>query len=1113
MKTTLMRSRMGFCLWALGLSLGVPGANAQENSTGLPELVASAPGLREKLSLEEMELSVEVRGSVVETIWELAYFNHTSRRVEGEFSMRLPEGATISTYAIDIAGQMRDGASVESERALLAYEEIKRRQVDPGLLERKAGNIYRNRIFPIEPQKPKRVRIGYIQNLAATGPRTLKVEHQFHHPQAIKKARVNITGTDALSGVDLPGLLSNEREQGTWTGQNVALRGKIEVPVELPSVTRIHAERIPSGTTYFVAQARIEGGMDGWAKPKDLRLIWDASLTRRYQDHTRELEALDKLWEWTGDVNVRLDLVGHEVETANFEVRGGKCPKLRQRLSDVVYDGAADFSGLEGGDLPALVFTDADSVAGPKVLGGNFKARPLIVVTDGGRVSSFLAGLAHTHVDLQDGHWWAKLTGNHLPVEVEGLERESWNFTLNGDHCLVTGRIPKDHRDRVVIALPGLPRATVLSELARDKDRCFTRRVWAQEELGRLEATGTRSEITEFAKEERLASDYTSLIVLETMADYVAYRIPPSDDELLKIYTDLTRIHRVNARETLTESWERKTAWHTLDFPWLDERLHQESGTIGIWARASRQAFPETALSGRVASLEAWVRDARATVKRRANLESKQGLETWKKEVSQRIDELDKIRGGQGEEAGKPIHFSVQGQVNRRGILRSDQALTLMDGIEMAGGPYLTNLGRVFLYRDGQRTGYNTESLDFQDVDLRNGDMIVVERPLSADGLLGMRMDGFGGGNRIADDPFGGPSEDAFGGSGRRQEAMQEFNGSVIEEAGSFQALLDPAKARAIQPLGKDRNSPQREATADELAVPGVPTFGGLNSATVDKIRDSAEPAELYRELCAGAFTKEAPSVLTTIEMARVFFEKKDQAMGGRVLSNLIEMHVNKFEGWRAYALWLAEFGEAGLAVEHLQRLLSLTDEPDSRSLLSHDIAELLASQDKKETVDWQRKALDEQLRMPVPDALATVALTSYYGGKHAATQPWEGLAVNGLPSDIRVVVISAGAATNLFVAEPGGALPSESRGVSRFGGWSDGNDRVMEYQLRVSLPGSYRVACRRVREAGSGDDPVTLRVAYHYGWGTDRHRVEVKTVLLEESAVTFHDLKEEWKE
>ena len=124
-------------------------------------------GKRVPLHVDRLQLGVSVIGEVALTTLTLRFQNHTDRMQEGEFLMELPAGATVSDYALEVNGELRESVAVEKERARYAYETIKRQMIDPGIVEREANNVYRTRVFPIPPKGTKELRIGYVERLSA----------------------------------------------------------------------------------------------------------------------------------------------------------------------------------------------------------------------------------------------------------------------------------------------------------------------------------------------------------------------------------------------------------------------------------------------------------------------------------------------------------------------------------------------------------------------------------------------------------------------------------------------------------------------------------------------------------------------------------------------------------------------------------------------------------------------------------------------------------------------------------------------------------------------------------------------------------------------------------
>ena len=74
-------------------------------SVGIPQVTIKTQEGQEPLEIRELEVGVEIHGWLAKTVYELEVFNHTSRIQEGEFSLQLPEGATVSTWPSILKGK------------------------------------------------------------------------------------------------------------------------------------------------------------------------------------------------------------------------------------------------------------------------------------------------------------------------------------------------------------------------------------------------------------------------------------------------------------------------------------------------------------------------------------------------------------------------------------------------------------------------------------------------------------------------------------------------------------------------------------------------------------------------------------------------------------------------------------------------------------------------------------------------------------------------------------------------------------------------------------------------------------------------------------------------
>ena len=95
----------------------------------------------------------------------ITFTNPNSRVFEGELEFPVPDGATVCGYELEVNGEMVPGVVVEKEAARTAFENERRKGVDPGVVEHVKGNVWRTRIYPLNPNKPRRASVTVIEPL------------------------------------------------------------------------------------------------------------------------------------------------------------------------------------------------------------------------------------------------------------------------------------------------------------------------------------------------------------------------------------------------------------------------------------------------------------------------------------------------------------------------------------------------------------------------------------------------------------------------------------------------------------------------------------------------------------------------------------------------------------------------------------------------------------------------------------------------------------------------------------------------------------------------------------------------------------------------------------
>jgi tetratricopeptide (TPR) repeat protein/outer membrane lipoprotein-sorting protein len=165
-KTVMYRAKTNGALESFKKKpLWLAGFEGSAINESIGSLIAKVDGRNVPLSVGYHKVKVEIRDQIARTTIEESFVNSTGGRLEGVFHFPLPQDASIGGFGMWIGGELVEADVVEKQRAREIYETILRERRDPGLLEWTGGNIFKARVFPIEPHSEKRIKIVYTQVL------------------------------------------------------------------------------------------------------------------------------------------------------------------------------------------------------------------------------------------------------------------------------------------------------------------------------------------------------------------------------------------------------------------------------------------------------------------------------------------------------------------------------------------------------------------------------------------------------------------------------------------------------------------------------------------------------------------------------------------------------------------------------------------------------------------------------------------------------------------------------------------------------------------------------------------------------------------------------------
>src|SRR6266498_2009854 len=117
------------------------------------------------LEVTSHHVNVAIDGQVAITSIDQEFYNPNDQRLEGSYMFPVPKGAHIDKFSMEIGGKSVDAELLPADKARGIYEDIVRKMRDPALLEYAGRDLFKVRIFPIEPRSRKPIKISYTELL------------------------------------------------------------------------------------------------------------------------------------------------------------------------------------------------------------------------------------------------------------------------------------------------------------------------------------------------------------------------------------------------------------------------------------------------------------------------------------------------------------------------------------------------------------------------------------------------------------------------------------------------------------------------------------------------------------------------------------------------------------------------------------------------------------------------------------------------------------------------------------------------------------------------------------------------------------------------------------
>lgn len=595
-----MKKLLSFLVLFWGLSV------AMAQKTIIPEVKVVSEDNVHPMQLQDLSVDILVVGQTAVTTMEMTFYNPNNRVMEGEFEFPLAEGQQVSRFALDIDGKLREGVVVDKSLGRKAFEDIVRRGVDPGLLEKTEGNNFRARVYPMPRKGSRRILIAFEQELSQ------KNGQDFYflpiaNAAKLKKLKIRTEVVSRFVKADIQNSLQldftqsrnsylSEVEKTNFTlNKNIALLfPKIDKPQLL---TASQGDK-----SYLYGNIALEKQeLRAKEAPKTLGILWDVSSSSEKRDFAKEYMLLDSYFKEVKNIKVVLTTFHiYASKPISFEIKEGNWQALKDHLDKLTYDGATNGNAMTfpAGADEYFLFSNGIFNFGKEAFQINNLVKrlhaPVCVIT-----SELVANMDRLqYLAGATGGSFINLSSQELLDAVKALRYQSFQLlgykvksgnvtdlypqkgALVGENFTFSGELNSDEAT-LVVSLGYSGKVVVEKEVTFSKNNsasagefALLRRIWAEKKITQLQREGAQTkEIDAVGRQYGIVTEGNSLIVLETVADYVRYQITPPEELQREYYQRLNKEKQDKEKakkehlDHIVKLSEEQSKWWNTSFP------------------------------------------------------------------------------------------------------------------------------------------------------------------------------------------------------------------------------------------------------------------------------------------------------------------------------------------------------------------------------------------------------------------------------------------------------------------------------------------------------------------------------------------------------------------
>jgi len=508
------------------------------------------------VQLQALKIEVKVCGTVARTTWEMTFKNTSNQILEGTLNFPLKDGLSVSRYALDINGKLREAVPVDRAKGTEVFEAIERRRVDPGLLEKVDGNTFRTRIYPINPNSTRTVLIGYEEELPIGTGSAL----HYYLPLNLKDTVTDfILDVSVIQSATKPVFDSSLNENIQFSSRNnlyvatfnktnyvpgYSLSFSIPKPLDAAEVMLQEFEN----KYYFLINTALQKNEKEKILPSSIGLLWDASLSGSSRNTKVEIELLDAYFKKLKNATVNLVVFSNVIKsTKQFYIQNGAWADLKKFIEELIYDGATNLGNLNLKNIKAdefILMSDGHQTFGNKQMQLSDKSVYCInssATADYSNMKFIAATSSGLVIDLRNSNIadaLKKLT--NVPFSFLGIKKNdfikenypSMPVVVNASFGLAG--IAEEGIQEITLQYGYGNKITYEKTIAINTETQLCEnfditRVFAQKKIAELDIqyNKNKQEIERMGRAFAVITRNTSLIVLETVNDYIQYKVQP----------------------------------------------------------------------------------------------------------------------------------------------------------------------------------------------------------------------------------------------------------------------------------------------------------------------------------------------------------------------------------------------------------------------------------------------------------------------------------------------------------------------------------------------------------------------------------------------------------